>query len=235
MLGNWRETASEWSDKAVERYKKLGIVGKTLLWIWVAMHIVGVWVMVRYGEAISACTSFFFLFFLLFSVDSRPAKRTRPNPAHLLNLPLPSFLDSPFPYTPFPPLPPLTLLFLPSSTSFPSTGFADLATKIREMPYGWLVLFSIIVVTSVPPLIGYGTAQGLIGFAFGVRRGFYLASASCLAGGAFAFMCVFLLPLSKMNEANAELVAASCAASSPVSPPSSNATKPSKPSRKLFE
>ncbi|GAA5826606.1 hypothetical protein JCM10212_003586 [Sporobolomyces blumeae] len=65
---------------------------------------------------------------------------------------------------------------------------AHLADQIRELPYGWLILSLIIVITSLPPLLGYGTAQTLVGFAYGVTPGFYISAASCLAGGCFAFV-----------------------------------------------
>lgn len=45
-------------------------------------------------------------------------------------------------------------------------------------------------VTSLPPLIGYGTAQTLIGFAYGVYPGFFISAGSCLVGGVFAFLVV---------------------------------------------
>ncbi|GAA5984044.1 hypothetical protein JCM11641_005577 [Rhodosporidiobolus odoratus] len=68
--------------------------------------------------------------------------------------------------------------------------FAGLADDIRELPYGWAILCSIVVVTSLPPLVGYGTAQTLIGFAYGVWPGFFFSAGSCLAGGAFAFIVI---------------------------------------------
>ncbi|BGP12807.1 Tlg2-vesicle protein [Rhodosporidiobolus nylandii] len=66
--------------------------------------------------------------------------------------------------------------------------FASLADRVRALPYGWTILVAIIVVTSLPPLIGYGTAQTIVGFAYGVHPGFWISAASCLAGGAFAFV-----------------------------------------------
>ncbi|GAA6047296.1 hypothetical protein JCM3770_001873 [Rhodotorula araucariae] len=68
--------------------------------------------------------------------------------------------------------------------------FALWADFIAASPYGWAILFGIIVFTSVPPLLGYGTAQTLVGFAYGVWPGFAISAASCLAGGAFAFLVV---------------------------------------------
>ncbi|GAA5908179.1 uncharacterized protein JCM6883_004297 [Sporobolomyces salmoneus] len=67
---------------------------------------------------------------------------------------------------------------------------AQLADNVRELRYGWLILSGIVVVTSLPPLIGYGTAQTLIGFAFGVMPGFFISAGSCLVGGVFAFVVV---------------------------------------------
>ncbi|GAA6001783.1 hypothetical protein JCM10207_002318 [Rhodosporidiobolus poonsookiae] len=68
--------------------------------------------------------------------------------------------------------------------------FAGVADDIRELPYGWAVLGAVIIVTSLPPLIGYGTAQTLVGFAYGVTPGFYISAGSCLLGGAFSFLVV---------------------------------------------
>ncbi|GJN91670.1 hypothetical protein Rhopal_004693-T1 [Rhodotorula paludigena] len=68
--------------------------------------------------------------------------------------------------------------------------FALWADYIAASPYGWLMLFGIIIVTSVPPLFGYGTAQTLVGFAYGVWPGFVISALSCLAGGAFSFIVV---------------------------------------------
>ncbi|GAA5832254.1 hypothetical protein JCM11251_004296 [Rhodosporidiobolus azoricus] len=66
--------------------------------------------------------------------------------------------------------------------------FAGLADSVRQLKFGWLLLSSIVVLTSLPPLIGYGTAQTIIGYAWGVYPGFFISAGSCLAGGAFAFL-----------------------------------------------
>ena len=68
--------------------------------------------------------------------------------------------------------------------------FAALADDVRETPNGWWILSLVIVVTSIPPLVGYGTAQTLVGFAYGVLPGFWISAASCLVGGAVAFLVV---------------------------------------------
>ncbi|GAA5969489.1 hypothetical protein JCM21900_002754 [Sporobolomyces salmonicolor] len=67
---------------------------------------------------------------------------------------------------------------------------AGLADNIRELPYGWAILSGVIVITSLPPLIGYGTAQTLVGFAYGVHPGWLISSFSCLVGGVFSFLLV---------------------------------------------
>lgn len=97
-------------------------------------------------------------------------------------------------------------------------GLAQLADNIRDLSCGWAILSLIVVVsisflsllfrklhslrnsdlslsfsnqvTSVPPLIGYGTAQTLIGFAYGVYPGFFISAGSCLVGGVFSFIVV---------------------------------------------
>ncbi|KAK4332388.1 Golgi apparatus membrane protein TVP38 [Rhodotorula toruloides] len=112
----------EFSEKAVERYRKLGWKGKAMVWAWAGLHVL-------FGG----------LFWLI-------------GPERIF------------------------------------AWFASLADDVRELPHGWLILSAIIVVTSVPPLIGYGTAQTLVGFAYGVTPGFYISAGSCLLGGAFAFV-----------------------------------------------
>lgn len=79
MFAQLQQTAWEFHDKARERYRKLGVVGKSLVWVWVGLHVVMIGVFWRYGEAISACASFFFpllpplAFSLLFLYTSCPA------------------------------------------------------------------------------------------------------------------------------------------------------------------
>ncbi|GAA6036891.1 hypothetical protein JCM8097_006339 [Rhodosporidiobolus ruineniae] len=119
-----KERAWSYAVQAEERYRKLSVVGKAALWIWVALHFVfmGLWWYIG-AERIFAY-------------------------------------------------------------------FAGLADDIRDLPYGWAILVAIIIVTSLPPLIGYGTAQTLVGFAYGVTPGFYISAGACLAGGAFAFVVI---------------------------------------------
>ncbi|KAM0793469.1 hypothetical protein ACM66B_000911 [Microbotryomycetes sp. NB124-2] len=81
---------------------------------------------------------------------------------------------------------------------------AEWADGLREMKLGWLLLLMTIIITSVPPLLGYGTAQTLCGFAFGVIKGWLLGAAGCLLGGCFAFVLTrrlieYYAPLLKSN------------------------------------
>ncbi|GAA5838301.1 hypothetical protein JCM5353_006844 [Sporobolomyces roseus] len=123
-LNRLTERVTESYQKAVDYYDGLGPRAKLLLWIWVALHIVGGAVFWWIGwEAIFA-------------------------------------------------------------------WLAQLADNIRDLSYGWAILSLIVVVTSVPPLIGYGTAQTLIGFAYGVYPGFFISAGSCLIGGVFSFVVV---------------------------------------------
>lgn len=59
------------------------------------------------------------------------------------------------------------------------------------MYLGWVLLLALIIVTSIPPLLGYGTCITLCGFAFGIWKGWLIAAAGCLCGGLLSFMFVF--------------------------------------------
>ncbi|KAI5477199.1 SNARE associated Golgi protein [Pseudohyphozyma bogoriensis] len=65
---------------------------------------------------------------------------------------------------------------------------AEWAEGLKEMELGWLLLYGLIILTSFPPLFGYGTTISMCGFAFGVRNGWLLACAGCLTGSALAFI-----------------------------------------------
>uniref|UniRef100_A0A0K3CPF7 BY PROTMAP: gi/472582977/gb/EMS20639.1/ Golgi apparatus membrane protein tvp38 [Rhodosporidium toruloides NP11] n=1 Tax=Rhodotorula toruloides TaxID=5286 RepID=A0A0K3CPF7_RHOTO len=66
--------------------------------------------------------------------------------------------------------------------------FASLADKIRSLSFAW----AIFVALSFPPMIGFGTAQTLVGFALSLWPGFLVAAASCLLGSALAFLLIRL-------------------------------------------
>lgn len=69
-------------------------------------------------------------------------------------------------------------------------GFASLADKIRSLSYAWAVFLGLAIVLSFPPMIGFGTAQTLVGFALSLWPGFLVSAASCLLGSALAFLYV---------------------------------------------
>ncbi|KAK4057579.1 Tlg2-vesicle protein [Microbotryomycetes sp. JL221] len=80
-------------------------------------------------------------------------------------------------------------------------GWAD---ELRDMRLGWLYLLLTIIVTSVPPLLGYGTAQTLAGFAFGTIKGWLLGATGCVIGGCVAFLLTrrlieYYAPMLKSN------------------------------------
>ncbi|KAL7341034.1 hypothetical protein BJY59DRAFT_122309 [Rhodotorula toruloides] len=70
--------------------------------------------------------------------------------------------------------------------------FASLADKIRSLSYAWAVFLGLAIVLSFPPMIGFGTAQTLVGFALSLWPGFLVSAASCLLGSALAFLLIRL-------------------------------------------
>ncbi|KAG8886525.1 Tlg2-vesicle protein [Tulasnella sp. 331] len=63
----------------------------------------------------------------------------------------------------------------------------DLAHSIAKLRFGWLILISIIAVTSFPPLIGWSTTITLCGFAYG-PKGWFVAAAGAMIGAAVSFI-----------------------------------------------
>lgn len=82
------------------------------------------------------------------------------------------------------------------------TDLASFAESLKEMRYGKLLLLALLILTSFPPLFGYGTCDSLLvtialtdatgvtlcGFAFGVQEGWLLASTGCLIGASLSFV-----------------------------------------------
>ncbi|EJD53711.1 hypothetical protein AURDEDRAFT_156958 [Auricularia subglabra TFB-10046 SS5] len=66
------------------------------------------------------------------------------------------------------------------------------AQRLRAMPYGWAILGSIMIATSIPPAVGFTTTTTLCGFAYGTK-GFLLAAPATYAGSAVAFILLRLL------------------------------------------
>ncbi|KAG8766527.1 Tlg2-vesicle protein [Ceratobasidium sp. 428] len=61
------------------------------------------------------------------------------------------------------------------------------AQKLKAMPTGWVILSAIIIITSLPPLIGGTTTLTVCGFAYGVKAFLFVAPAACIGAG-FAFL-----------------------------------------------
>ncbi|EPQ59287.1 hypothetical protein GLOTRDRAFT_35207 [Gloeophyllum trabeum ATCC 11539] len=73
--------------------------------------------------------------------------------------------------------------------------FYDMAQKISHERLGWLVLSSVMVVTSFPPFIGFTTSVTLCGFAYGMA-GVAIALPISIFGSAIVF-CVLRLLFAK--------------------------------------
>ncbi|GAB1519958.1 Tlg2-vesicle protein [Rhizoctonia solani] len=63
----------------------------------------------------------------------------------------------------------------------------DSAQKLKTMPTGWLILSAIIIITSLPPLVGGTTTLTVCGFAYGAKSFSFVAPAACI-GAAFSFI-----------------------------------------------
>ncbi|KAL6309559.1 Golgi apparatus membrane protein TVP38 [Sparassis latifolia] len=71
-------------------------------------------------------------------------------------------------------------------------AFYDLAHKINQLPFGWLIIAGLLVIESFPPVMGHTTTVTLCGYAYGMK-GFYIAAGGSLAGACFAFAVLRLL------------------------------------------
>ncbi|KZT62894.1 Golgi apparatus membrane protein TVP38 [Calocera cornea HHB12733] len=58
---------------------------------------------------------------------------------------------------------------------------------LRESRFGWLIVAAIIVLTSIPPLIGFSTMMTVVGFAWGVQ-GWFLAAPLAILGATLSFL-----------------------------------------------
>ncbi|KAG8986150.1 Tlg2-vesicle protein [Tulasnella sp. JGI-2019a] len=63
----------------------------------------------------------------------------------------------------------------------------DLAQSIARLRYGWLILITVIAITSFPPLIGWSISVTMCGFAYGLK-GWFVATAGALIGAAISFI-----------------------------------------------
>ncbi|KAF8299895.1 hypothetical protein DL93DRAFT_2091097 [Clavulina sp. PMI_390] len=69
----------------------------------------------------------------------------------------------------------------------------DTAQKLKAMPLGWLILISMAIILSFPPLIGYSTTMTLCGFAYGPLGGLLVAGTGALIGSTLTFIILRLL------------------------------------------
>jgi len=63
----------------------------------------------------------------------------------------------------------------------------DLSQRLRNMRFGWLILFSIMIVSSFPPVIGHSWAMSICGFAYGIK-GIIIAAPGALIGSMVTFI-----------------------------------------------
>ncbi|EJU06249.1 Golgi apparatus membrane protein TVP38 [Dacryopinax primogenitus] len=70
--------------------------------------------------------------------------------------------------------------------------------NLRESKYGILVVTALIIVTSIPPLIGFSTILTVVGFAWGVR-GWFLAAPLAILASTFSFLLLRLLFQNRMK------------------------------------
>lgn len=80
----------------------------------------------------------------------------------------------------------LLLTFVYSSRLF--SWLAPVVRSWRARPAGWLILFFLVVLTSIPPLVGYSTVSTLAGFVYGFPAGWPVVAAGCVVGSEIAFL-----------------------------------------------
>ncbi|KAH6606595.1 tlg2-vesicle [Trichoderma cornu-damae] len=81
--------------------------------------------------------------------------------------------------------------FIILSALYSHAFFAWLATvskSWRQIPAGWLIAFMLIFATSVPPIVGYSTANTVAGFVYGFPLGWPIAASACVIGSLAAFV-----------------------------------------------
>lgn len=80
----------------------------------------------------------------------------------------------------------ITLLVVVGPAKIAQTLY-NWSQALRQLRFGWLLLLSIIALTSFPPLVGWSTSISVCGFAYGLQ-GWFLAVAGALIGAALSFV-----------------------------------------------
>jgi len=80
----------------------------------------------------------------------------------------------------------------------------DLSQSVRKSPQGWWILALVMIICSLPPLVGFTTFVSVCGFAWGIK-GFLLAGPATFVGAAFSFLLlrfIFKARLKRLSETN---------------------------------
>ncbi|KAI5847089.1 hypothetical protein DFP73DRAFT_493578 [Morchella snyderi] len=63
-----------------------------------------------------------------------------------------------------------------------------IASKLRQMRAGWLLIFTMCFISAFPPMIGYSTSVTLAGFIYGFPNGWFIVAAATILGATTAFI-----------------------------------------------
>ncbi|KAI5809326.1 hypothetical protein BZA77DRAFT_180572 [Pyronema omphalodes] len=63
-----------------------------------------------------------------------------------------------------------------------------ISTKLRSLPAGWMVIFTLCFVSAFPPMIGYSTSVTLAGFVYGFPHGWFIVASGTVIGSTTAFV-----------------------------------------------
>ncbi|ORX57377.1 hypothetical protein DM01DRAFT_1334001 [Hesseltinella vesiculosa] len=66
----------------------------------------------------------------------------------------------------------------------------SIAVKMRSAPYSWIAMIGLLVLTSIPPFIGFTFCASLTGFIYGVPRGFPIAITGAFLGAMTCFRLI---------------------------------------------
>ncbi|KAF4123552.1 putative membrane protein YdjX, TVP38/TMEM64 family, SNARE-associated domain [Geosmithia morbida] len=64
----------------------------------------------------------------------------------------------------------------------------EVSESWRALPGGWLIVFLLVCMTSMPPMIGYSTACTIGGFVYGFPLGWPIVASACVVGSLASFM-----------------------------------------------